>query len=82
MAISLAGAQTMTTQIHVRLMSCSGQRSRAVVKVPAFAVCQITVVHSRKLHPDPKANSKHGTFHCLRKESVNATLMGRNFEDL
>lgn len=51
-------------------------------QVPAFAVCQITVVHSRKLHPDPKANSKHGTFHGLRKESVNATVIGRKPKEL
>lgn len=45
--------------------------------VPAFAICQVTVVNARKLHPDPKTNSQHGTFHCLREER-NATSVGTN----
>lgn len=46
--------------------------------VPAFAIGQVTVVNPRKLHPDPKTNSQHGTFHCLREERENATSVGTN----
>lgn len=46
--------------------------------VPAFAICQVTVVNPRELHPDPKTNSQHGTFHCLREERENVTSVGTN----
>lgn len=34
--------------------------------LPAFPIRQVSVVDPWKLHPDAKADSQHGAFHCLR----------------